>query len=283
MAKVADIVDRFLAWCTQQRAKATVKFYRSRLAKFRAAFGQRDWSTLTQIEIEDHLSLIGQGASSSTRHHNVVALNTLQSWGMARDLIDKRAFEKLEKPRPGQRTRIPTEQETEIILAAGSEAFCRIYQALRHCGARPGELCRATIADLKEGGTVIELAEHKTSRKTGKPRRILVGQKMREIVAEAIGDRKSGPIFLSPAGKAWKPENLSRTFRKLRDDHGLQREGSDKLVLYMTRHEFGTKATEKLGIHAAGEMLGHTQITTTQRYAHADENKLRTQQDSVLD
>lgn len=102
---------------------------------------------------------------------------------------------------------------------------------------------------------------------------------MRQLVAEAIGDRKSGPIFLSPAGRPWKPENLSRTFRKIRDDHGLKKD----LVLYLARHEFGTRATEKLGIHAAGTMLGHTQITTTQRYAHADETKLRTQQDSVLD
>lgn len=279
MATVAELVDRYLQWCAQQRSKSTLKFYRSRLAKFRAEFGERPWESLTQIEIEDHLSLVGQAASNSTRHHNVVALNTIQNWALARNLIAAVAFEKLEKPRPGQRTRIPTPEETEIILSAGSEAFCRIYQALRQCGARPGELCRATMADLKEGGTVIELAEHKTARKTGKPRRILVGEKMRQLINEAIGDRKEGRIFLSPTGRPWKPENLSRTFRKIRDDHGLKKD----LVLYLARHEFGTRATEKLGIHAAGEMLGHTQVTTTQRYAHADENKLRSQQDDVLD
>lgn len=29
-------------------------------------------------------------------------------------------------------------------------------------------------------------------------------------------------------------------------------------------------------------MMGHTQITTTQRYVHPDEEKLREQQDDVL-
>jgi integrase len=73
------------------------------------------------------------------------------------------------------------------------------YSALRQCGARPGELCRATIADVDRAAAVITLKEHKTARKTGKPRRIPIGRKLGELLTQAIGDRQAGPIFLSPS------------------------------------------------------------------------------------
>ncbi len=67
---------------------------------------------------------------------------------------------------------MPTAAETEAILARASPSFRLIYLALRQCGARPGELCRATIADIDRKSNAIVLREHKTARKTGKPRRL---------------------------------------------------------------------------------------------------------------
>ena len=61
-----------------------------------------------------------------------------------------------------------------------------IYSALRQCGARPGELCRATIADVDRTSRVITLKEHKTARKTGQPRRIPVGRKLENLLDQAI-------------------------------------------------------------------------------------------------
>jgi integrase len=138
---------------------------------------------------------------------------------------------------------VPTAAETEAILARASPQFRLIYSALRQCGARPGELCRATIADIDRTANAIVLREHKTARKTGKPRRIPIGRKLAELLAQAIGERKSGPIFLAPAGKAWTVPNLSRTYSRLRDLAGLPRD----LVLYLARHECGTKICRERG------------------------------------
>src|SRR5262249_44857514 len=150
-------------------------------------------------------------------------------------LLDKPVFGKLEKPRVGQRDRLPTTDETAAILSRASPEFRLIYLALRQCGARPGELCRATIGDIDRTANAIVLHEHKTARKTGRLRRIPVGQKLGEMIRQAIGKRQAGPIFLSPAGKAWTVPNLSRTYSRLRDLAGLPRD----LVLYLARHECG--------------------------------------------
>jgi integrase len=147
--------------------------------------------------------------------------------------------------------------------------------ALRQCGARPGELCRATIADVDPINRVIMLKEHKTARKTGEVRRIPIGRKLGELLDR--GTRTEGPVFLSPAGKAWRVANLSRTYSRLRGEADLPRD----LVLYLARHECGTKVCRQKGIEFARRLLGHANISTTQRYMHLDDQELADAQDLV--
>jgi site-specific recombinase XerD len=84
-------------------------------------------------------------------------------------------------------------------------------------------------------------------------------------------------VFLSPSGRGWRVENLSRTYSRLRDLAGLPKD----LVLYLARHECGTKICREKGIEYARRLLGHTNISTTQRYMHLDDGELADAQDLV--
>ena len=142
------------------------------------------------------------------------------------------------------------------------------------------ELCRATVADLRwdedgERGTIV-LEKHKTAKKTGKPRLIPVGKRLAELIRESLGDRTEGPLFLRPNGKPWTTQTLSSNFRRLRQKAGLP----DDLCLYLTRHEHGTVITEKFGIKAAADALGHSNIQTTMRYAKRDLSGMKDRQDA---
>jgi site-specific recombinase XerD len=81
----------------------------------------------------------------------------------------------------------------------------------------------------------------------------------------------------SPAGKAWSVPNLSRSYSRLRNLAGLPRD----LVLYLARHECGTKICREKGIEYARRLLGHSNISTTQRYMHLDDRELAEAQDLV--
>lgn len=267
---IGNLIDSFFVWNSRHRSPATLAFYKTRLRRFCRKFNNRDLAELTPLDVDEHLAQAGAGVSDSTRHHNAVVLERLQKFALDNKLLDKPVFGKLEKPRVSQRDRVPTPTETEAILSRSSPEFRLIYSALRQCGARPGELCRATIADIDRTANAIVLREHKTVRKTGKPRRIPIGKKLGDLLAQAIGERQTGPIFLSPAGKAWTVPNLSRTYSRLRDMAGLPRD----LVLYLARHECGTKICREKGIEYARRLLGHTNISTTQRYLHLDEAEL---------
>jgi integrase len=143
-----------------------------------------------------------------------VSLTTLQSFALRESLIEKPWFKRLEKPRVGRRERIPTADEIATLLKGASPEFRLIYTGLLQCGARPGELCRAQISDVDWPKGRITLAEHKTARKTGKPRVIPIGKNFGQTLRKAIGDRQSGPIFLSPTGAPWAVGNLSSTHRR---------------------------------------------------------------------
>src|SRR5664279_924441 len=275
--QIRELIDTFHSWNSRHRAPATVAFYRARLRKFCHAYNDRDLASMTPLEIDEHLAAAGMGMSDSTRHHDVVALERLQKFAIEHKLFDKPVFGKQEKPRVGRRDRVPTSAETEALLAKASPAFRLMYSALRQCGARPGELCRATIADVDRAHRVITLKEHKTVRKTGQPRRIPIGRKLGDLLDQAIGTRTEGPVFLSPSARSWRVENLSRTYSRLRDLAGLPKD----LVLYLARHECGTKICREKGIEYARRLLGHSNISTIQRYMLLDDGEVAVAQDLI--
>ena len=283
---IAQLLAAFDAFNVRHKADKTVRFYRSRLRLFSAKFGKRPIAQLRPLEIDEYLEAAGKGAdgrelSPTTRRSNAVALTTLQSFALEQQLLKKPWFRKLKKPRANRRKRIPEPHEIAALLKKANPAFRLIYIALSQSGARPGELCAATIADvIRDDRPRIELARHKTAEKTGRSRIIPLQGKFLATVLTAIGDRTSGPIFLSQHGQGWDVANLSSMHRKLRDAAGLPRD----LVLYLARHRFATEAL-RAGVPMADVslLLGHADIKTTQIYSHRDATEVAGGQDKVPD
>src|SRR5450631_772764 len=200
---IRDLIDAFLAWCGRHLAPATLRFYSARLRLFCEQFSARDAASLTSLEIDAYLHHAGAEASDSTRHHNAVALTTLQSFALRESLLEKPWFKRLEKPRIGRRERIPTSKEIAALLKRASPAFRLIYTGLSQSGARPGELCRAQISNVDWTKGTITLPQHKTARKTGRPRVIPIGKNFGNTLKKAIDHRQAGPIFRSPKGRDW--------------------------------------------------------------------------------
>lgn len=276
------LVELFLQHHRQQRSAAnTVTFYRTQLSTLgKTGLSKRPIDAITPAEILGTLAEANADKSPTTQRSRAIALDQLQKYAVDLGLMAKLWCPKLPKPTPRQRDRVPTEAETKAILSHASAAFRLIYECLRQSGARPNELCRAQISDFHAdaGGVtgVIVLVEHKTARKSGKPRQIPVGRKLGKLLRLAIGKRTQGPIFRTPRGNAWTVKNLSTQFLRLRQAAGLDA----ALVLYSARHEAGTRFCAEHGILKASRLLGHATINTTQRYVHPDLEELKAAQDS---
>jgi integrase len=273
---VSQIFDDFRRHHTEHSAPATVTYYAQGLRWLLAEFGDCDWEALDRIALKDALHRSyhrpdGSPMAPATHRRNKVAFAQVQKHAIDQGFTDRVVLTEkdLKKPGCGRREAVPTGDDLDRLIAAASPATSLAFRALRASGMRPGELCRADVTMIEGKGKTraIVLREHKTARKTGKARKIALGKELAAIVDQAAGDRSEGPIWLDDHGQRWTPSALSGRFRRGRDSLGLAK----GLTLYTIRHYVGTWATRKAGIHAAKELLGHTSITMTQRYAHGDE------------
>lgn len=288
--RIRELVDLYLQHIAETKKRETLAAYRSGLRGLVEQFGDRELGDLSPLDLDQlwrstdrfpagHRKA-GELKAPDTRKRDRVAFDLFQKWALSRKAIRELVVAKIDRPVGRLRERIPTAAETKKILAAASPAFRLAYEALRQSGARPGELVRATFADLRRDAEgqleSIELAEHKTEGKTHRPRVIAIGKRLGELLEQAAGDRTDGALFLNEQGRPWTRPLLSRRFRELRRQLGLD----ESLVLYLSRHEHATVLTRKLGIHAAAQALGHRDVKTTQHYVKTKLDDLRRNQDA---
>lgn len=245
--------------------------------------GSKKVKAITQEDIEKMLARLRRRADGSlkapdTRRANVVIVLTLFSFAVTRGYLKRAPFEKLEKPRQRPRERLPTKAEDAAVDQRATPAFRRIFRAMRLCGARPGELASASISDYRADQNLIVLEQHKTCEKTGRVRKIGVGEKLRAILTESIGARTQGPLFLDDRGKPWTAQKLSKRYKRCCRKAGL----AEDLCLYLQRHAHATEMCEKAGVYAAAQSLGHADVSTTaSRYVKPKDSLLASNQDLI--
>lgn len=132
------------------------------------------------------------------------------------------------------------------------------------CGLRPMEIVNMRIpdVDLKQG--VIRI--HKSKSKAGE-RLVPMTDRVKELLFAQIGKRSDGWIFPSPRypSQAIKRHALTAAWRKTANKAGV----SSDVDLYCARHTYATDV-----MHATKDpfltmrLLGHTELSTTERYQH---------------
>lgn len=285
--KLQRAIELYLEKVKAEHSEKTWKGYRGRLKGLREKHGKKDIRDVKPKHIEKWIEKAthwadGTPKAPDTIRLTVIAWEQLQKHMLESGEISEPIFDYGKKPGGRRRSKIPTRLEQAKLfreaLKSEKREFALMFRCLRLCGARPGELVKADIANYLPERNMIELKDHKTAKKVGLPRQIGVGQTMRRLITRAIGGRTEGPIFTDECGKRWTPEKLSRIYRALRDRLGF----SEELVLYCARHEHGTTLCQAFGIAAAQHSLGHRDITTTQRYNHPDPARLAGYQDSLV-
>lgn len=278
---LSELIDAFLRERDRAgRRASTLRVYRTRLRPLCERLGN---VAAAQISREQLLDVLHQSAHTAggERKANATIKLTLTLVGMLQSFaLDEGAISEpwlkpkdLKKPKPRKRDRVATPEETARLLAAMTPAFARLYQAYRYTGARRGELVAAKIEDLQgqSPSRSIVLADHKTSDEDGRARKIHLGPQADQLVSEAIAGRTFGRIFLNERGRPWCVDTVTRTFRRLRRRLGLD----EALTIHSTRHEFASAVVAAHGLQVAQELLGHADITTTQRYSHLLPDHLR--------
>jgi integrase/recombinase XerC len=145
-----------------------------------------------------------------------------------------------------------------------------VLETLYSTGIRAGELIGLNQEDMDRHGNLIRV------RGKGRKERIVpIGGKAIEAIdawcASRNGSAESGAIFTGPSGKRLTARTVQRILENYRKKLGLRQKASPHTL----RHSFATHLLESgADLRAIQELLGHANLSTTQRYTHVNLDSL---------
>lgn len=285
-ARLDAVADSFLDWTKMHRAPATYEWYVNALTDICRGLGYRPIRQLKKHEVRKWID--GSGKPAGTRRAYVTAIRRLISWALEEGMIEKDPIGKLEKP-PSERREVLLSAADYVRAVESADlgrgkqyrrgAFRAFLMALRHSGARPGEVARVKAKHFIEEAGVWVLRRHKTKRKTDKNRTIYLSPCLCTLSRILASARPEGPLFLNGEGNPWTPNAIRCRMRGLRKRLDLP----PGTVAYALRHTFATEGLLN-GVEEAimAELLGHTSTAMlAKHYSHLGQRAQRIRQSAT--
>ena len=253
---VLQICKAFMVYSHENHTPDTIDRSERFLRQFCHAFGRCKAAAVKPANVEAWLNAkksvpVGRSKNgeprkrrqlrwaSSTKNSVVCLLRSVFNWAVGEELLLKNPLKKLRKPPMGRRERILTPDERRAILSSIKDRPFKMYwYALSNTGARPGEVARVTAADVDLGRHRWKLTKHKTAKRTGKPRIIVMVPSVEKLCARLMREHPEGPLFLNSRGKPFTRQAIRCRFRRIREKLGL----GPGVVAYTLRHTYVTEA-----------------------------------------
>lgn len=168
-----------------------------------------------------------------------------------------------------------TDDELETIhMAVGKVEYADYIYCNCYLGYRPSEFISRTIEEHYNRAENCIYGGIKT--KAGQTRTVTISPKIQTYIADIVGERTSGPIFIRCDGQPLTAEKYRDVFREALTKMGIESTENRKLTPYSCRHTFASMADKITGNdNAKLELMGHTEIDTLRHYQHADLDALR--------
>jgi len=267
----AQVCDLFLEWSSRHNDRDTYVWYKHFLQSFCNLHGGLKATELKVFYVTRWLDSTPRWGEA-TRRCATIAVKRAFNWAEGEGHLSANPLKGLKKGPAKRRERILTPDERKQILnSGGGSAFQELVQALQETGCRPSEVARVSAENVDLDLGIWVQPEHKTRKKTGKPRVVYLTPAMVELTKELMERHQEGPLFLNSRGKPWSKNAIRCRFRHLR----RKIPGLKGVVSYTYRHSFATDALENgVGVAQVAELLGHTNTDMLmQHYQHLREKR----------
>ena len=211
----------------------------------------------------------------NTKRDFVSLISSLFSWAKEAGYTATNAMAGFGNEYPSvSRTRVLTDEEFRALMDVARDLeFKQILQFIRGTGCRPGEARKLTAAHLHPEKPIVTLSwkEHKTGKKTKKPRDLYLPRDVEIMVRSLAARYPDGLLFRnSRNGRGWGEWSLSKRFQRYRRKLGW---GED-VVPYTVRHTSLTRMLDDgMTLQQTAKVAGHTTVAMLMRtYYHPDED-----------
>jgi len=283
------LIDDFLNFLSVERglAQNTILSYGRDLRRYAQELDDRGLSQVEQIKREMITSYMRQqkdaGLSAVSIARSLSAIKMFHRFLMRERLAKEDPTDLLDTPKLWKR--IP-----DVLSALEMEAMIKAAQGGRNAQAIRDhailELLYASgmrvseLVDLKVENVNVEVGFVRCIGKGRKERIIPIGKKAQEAVKKYLAKARgqllksnfSAALFLSRLGKRLSRQSVWKIIKQYAQKANIKK----TIKPHTIRHSFATHLLERgADLRSVQEMLGHSDISTTQIYTHVDKERLR--------
>ena len=287
---IRERVEDFLSYIAVERGYSdnTLAAYRNDLSQFTQYLAGRtdvhDWASVGQDVIVDYvLNLRERAYSSATVARKVAAIRSFFHFLVAEGDIRQDPTVALDAPRV--KKRLPhalSQDDVDRLLAAPGEVKgpkglrdSALIELLYATGMRVSEIVALNVDDVN-----IASASVRCFGKGGKERIIpIYGRAVAAVRAYLdegrvayLRDRQNKALFLNARGTRLTRQGLWLIIKEYVADAGIEAE----VTPHTLRHSFATHLLDGgVGLREVQQLLGHSNVSTTQIYTHVSTARLR--------
>ncbi len=278
---MTDLVETFLQYLTVERGASahTLRSYRTDFEQFTAFLARRGVKRLADVDsrtIRAYLSwLYTQRLSRTTLARKLAVLRSGFRFLARRGLVPRNPAREVGSPRLPQRlpSFLPVDEAWGLLESPAPDTIRgkrdrAILELLYATGLRVGELCGLDRADLDRfQGTVRVLG------KGNKERIVPVGDQALRVLDAYLAVRPAGdgPLFQNLRGGRLTVRSIHRIVTARARGAGIARPVSPHTL----RHTFATHMLDQgADLRLVQDLLGHSRLSTTQRYTHVSADRL---------
>lgn len=266
-------MEKYLTYCelNKRLSPKTLRLYRHVLKELTSFIGNDRIHKVTKQTVGDFAEfLLKKRLSIKTVSTYIVAIKAYLSWYSqyysTGDILDPKFIPLPKVPiRKFNFTPEEYEQVEQIISWLPEGRDRAIFTMLYDSGLRIAELVSINTEDIRDGVVTIR-------GKGGKLRLAFLSDRSMSDIKNIIKD--SGPLFTNYKGKRFSQGGIQKMFRTIT---------GGKIHPHLLRHMFATRMLEKgARIQDVSIMLGHSNIATTQIYAHTSDKFLKEVYDKCM-
>jgi integrase/recombinase XerC len=272
---MTQLLERFLRYLAVERHASphSLRAYRTDLEAFRRFCGEARCADVREVDARlvrgylAHLHRRGLDPVSVSRH-----LSALRSWFrflVRRGVVDRNAARDVRSPRLPRKlvSFLPVDEATVMAEGRGLGGWARprdvaIVELLYASGLRVSELTGLDLDALdREAMTVWVVG------KGGKERVVPFGGAAARALEDYLTSRtvSSGPLFVNARGGRLTSRSVQSLVKRAARVAKIERRVSPHTL----RHTFATHLLDGgADLRLVQELLGHSRLSTTQRYTH---------------
>jgi integrase len=266
LISAAQLAERWLESCRRTVAPPTVQRYTATAMAWLRFFGE-DRAADSAREDDVVRWAASQGWAASTQKTSVGAVNAMYAFGTRNRLVAHNPAGNVRIGKSASRLAVMTAQQTERLfelLADRDPGFSDLCRFCYLTGCRPSEAYRLETRHLVAERNVLVLPSGKTTRQTGRPRKIYLGNEAQQIVLRRARRSPNGHLFTNIRGMPWIPQSAAKNMRKARAALGYGRE----CTLESFRHQWITDALEKgTPVATVAELCGTSTTMIARTYS----------------